>query len=217
MEDITIIDNYRDLSIGDYQEIVAICKDGSLEEIDKQVKMISILTGRTEDEILDLPIMEYKRLSARLSFLESELPGDKQRLADSYKIGKFDLIPVKDIRKVSTAQYIDFQSFHQAGFEEHFVEILSCLLVPKGMKYNTDYDIIEVQNAIRKEMNVYDALCLYGFFIVSCNESIKDMLIFSLQEAKGIKDREQRERMIRLISEQMTLLKTNGNGSSALT
>lgn len=212
MADTTIIDNYRDLPIGDYQDIVAICKDESLEEVDKQVKVISILTGMDENAILDLPIMEYKRLSSKLTFLEEELPGDSQRLADSYKIGKFELIPVKDMRKVNTAQYIDFQSFHQAGFEEHFVEILSCLLVPKGKKYNTDYDVIEVQDAIRRNLNVYDAMCLYAFFIVSCRESIKDILTFSLQEAKKIKDKEMREKTMRRIAEQMTLLRANGNG-----
>ena len=135
------------------------------------------------------------------------------RLADSYRIGKFELIPVIDMRKVITAQYIDFQSFHQAGFEEHFVEILSCLLVPKGKKYNQDYDIIEVQDAIRRDLNVHDAASLYAFFIFSCRESIKDMLTFSLQETQKIEDKEKREKIQRQIEDQIRLLMTSGVGS----
>mgnify|MGYP006055780065 FL=1 len=212
MEKIHIIDNYRELPIGDYQDILALCKDESLEELDRQVKILSILTKVDEGTLLNLPIQDFKCLTNRMGFLEKELPTKVSRLADSYRIGKFELIPVTDMRKVITAQYIDFQSFHQAGFEDHFVEILSCLLVPKGKKYNQDYDIIEVQDAIRRNLNVHDAASLYAFFIFSCRESIKDMLTFSLQEAKKIKDKEKRTKMEKQIMQQMMILQSNGDG-----
>ena len=213
MEDIRIIQSYRELPIGDYQDILALCKDESLEELDRQVKILSILTKVDEDTLLNLPIQEFKVLTSRMGFLEKDLPTKVTSLADSYKIGKFELVPVTDMRKVITAQYIDFQSFHQAGFEDHFVEILSCILVPKGKKYNQDYDIIEVQDAIRRNLNVHDAASLYAFFIFSCRESIKDMLIFSLQETQKIKDKEKREKIQGQIKDQIHLLVTSGVGS----
>ena len=213
MEDIKIIQSYRELPLGDYQDILALCKDKSLEELDRQVKILSILTKVDEDTLLNLPIQDFKVLTSRMGFLEKDLPTKVTRLEKSYKIGKFELVPVTDMRKVITAQYIDFQSFHQAGFEDHFVEILSCLLIPKGMKYNQDYDIIEVQDAIRKDLNVYDAASLYAFFIFSCRESIKDMLTFSLQETQKIKDKEKREKIQGQIKDQIHLLVTNGGGS----
>lgn len=213
MEDIRIIQSYRELPIGDYQDILALCKDESLEELDRQVKILSILTKVDEDTLLNLPIQDFKVLTSRMGFLEKDLPTKVTRLEKSYKIGNFELVPVTDMRKVITAQYIDFQSFHQAGFEDHFVEILSCLLVPKGMKYNQDYDIIEVQDAIRKDLNVHDAASLYAFFIFSCRESIKDMLTFSLQETQKIKDKEKREKIQGQIKDQIHLLVTSGVGS----
>ena len=208
-----MIDNYKSLPLGDYQDILALCKDESLEELDRQVKILSILTKVDEDTLLNLPIQEFKVLTSRMGFLEKDLPTKVTRLEKSYKIGKFELVPVTDMRKVITAQYIDFQSFHQAGFEDHFVEILSCLLVPKGKKYNQDYDIIEVQDAIRKDLNVHDAASLYAFFIFSCRESIKDMLTFSLQETQKIKDKEKREKIQGQIEDQIRLLMTSGVGS----
>ena len=208
-----MIDNYKSLPLGDYQDILALCKDESLEELDRQVKILSILTKVDEDTLLNLPIQDFKVLTSRMGFLEKELPTKVTRLENSYKIGKFELVPVTDMRKVITAQYIDFQSFHQAGFEDHFVEILSCLLVPKGKKYNQDYDIIEVQDAIRRNLNVHDAASLYAFFIFSCRDSIKDMLTFSLQETQKIKDKEKREKIQEQIKDQIHLLVTNGGGS----
>lgn len=213
MEEIHIIDNYRELPIGDYQDILALCKDESLEELDRQVKILSILTKVDEDTLLNLPIQDFKCLTNRMGFLEKDLPTEVTSLEESYRIGRFDLVPVIDMRKISTAQYIDFQSFHQAGFEEHFVEILSCILIPKGRKYNQDYDIIEVQDAIRRNLNVHDAASLYAFFIFSCRESIKDMLTFSLQETQKIKDKEKREKIQGQIKDQIHLLVTSGVGS----
>lgn len=208
-----MIDSYKSLPIGDYQEILAICKDDGLEELDRQVKILSILTGIGEDELLDLPIQEFKVMTSRMGFLEKDLPTEVTRLAESYRIGGFELVPIIDMRKISTAQYIDFQSFHQAGFEEHFVEILSCILIPKGRKYNQDYDIIEVQDAIRRDLNVHDGASIYAFFMFSCRESIKDILTFSLQETKKIKDKAKKEKIQEQIRSQMRRLVTSGDGS----
>lgn len=212
MADIHIIDNYKDLMLGDHEQILAVLRDDTLEELDKQVKIISILTKLSEDTILDLPIMEYKRLAMKSEFLRAEITDKFTRIADSYKIGKFDLVPVKDIRKLTTAQYIDFQTLHQAGMEEHFPEIISVLLVPKGKKYNQDYDIVELHDALRKNLSVYDAMCLYGFFVYSSSELIKDILTYSLEETKNIKDKEKREEMQTAIKGQMARLERSGDG-----
>lgn len=221
-EDITIIDNYHKLMLGDHRQILNICKDESLEEIDKQVRIISILAGKSEDEILHLPIPEYKALVAKSRFLQEPMP-DTSRIASKYNIGKFELVPVKDYRKITTAQYIDFQSFHQAGMEDHIVEILSCLLVPDGTyvdaegrtrrySYNEGYDIFEVQNAIRDNLSVADGLSLYAFFLISSQDLIKDMLTYSRKEAKRLKDKTKREEILKQIEQQEELLRINGVG-----
>lgn len=210
--DIHIIDNYEDLLLGDYEQILSLDRDEHLEELDKQVKVISILTKESEDTILDLPIMEYKRLAMKSEFLREEMRDEFTRITDSYKIGKFDLVPTKDIRKLTTAQYIDFQTLHQAGMESHFVEIISVLLVPRGKKYNQDYDITELHDALRQNLSVYDAMCLYAFFVYSSSELIKDILTFSLEEAKKIKDKEKREETEKAIKEQMARLGRSGDG-----
>ena len=69
-----IIDNYNRLTLGQYMEIQEISRNESLEDIDKQVQIISILTGVAEDEILHLPIPEYKELVARSAFLNHLSP-----------------------------------------------------------------------------------------------------------------------------------------------
>ena len=48
-----IIDNYRKLPIGKYNEIVKLCET-EMDEVDRKVKIVGILTGLTDDEVLAL-------------------------------------------------------------------------------------------------------------------------------------------------------------------
>ena len=102
-----IIDNYDRLTLGQYMEIQAVSANESLEDIDRQVQIISILTGVAEDEILHLPIPEYKELVARSAFLNPENI-TYHPVAKKYILGGWELIPVRDFRKLETCQYIDF-------------------------------------------------------------------------------------------------------------
>lgn len=206
-----IIDNYNRLTLGQYMEIQAISKDESLEEIERQAQILSVLTGVAEEELLHLPIVEYKELVARSAFLNPENITYHQ-VAKKYILGGFELIPVRDFRRLETCQYIDFQTY-APDLDRYLVEFLSVILVPKGHRYNEGYDILDVQKAIREEMSVSDGISLAGFFLTWCRKSIQDSLNYSKREAMGIKDRKKREEILKRIEEQERRLETNGDGS----
>ena len=210
-QDMDIIDNFNKLNLGKYMEIQAISRDESLEDIDKQAQILSVLTGVSAEEILHLPILEYKDLVARSAFLNPENI-TYHPVAKKYLVGEFTLIPVTDFRKLETCQYIDFQTY-APDLDNHLVEFLSVILVPRGHRYNEGYDILEVQKAIREEMSVSDGVSLAGFFLTWCRKSIKDSLSYSRREAMRIKDRKKREEILRKIQEQERLLETSGDGS----
>ena len=205
-----MIDNYRNLPIGKYLEIVALSQDQSVDALTQQVKTIAILTGMTDEQVLALPIMEYKELAGKTIFLEKEYDG-KLMVAKSYRVGGFELIPVKDFTKIITAQYVDFQTFSKEG-EKYLVETLSTLLVPKGKKYNEGYDMTDVHKAIRENLSVADVLSLYAFFLTLLVKLIKDFRTFSIEEIKKIADKDLRERLMKQI-QQVTDSKKNGDGS----
>ena len=206
-----IIDNYRDLPIGMYLDICEIDRRTDIDELHKQVQILSLLTGAAEEDIYNLPIDEYKELSAKSNYLRRPYDGEVLT-AKTYKVGIFTLIPVEDFRKITTAQYIDFQTFSKEG-EKRVVEILSTMLVPKGSKYNQGYDVIEVQNAIRKDLSVAEALTLFAFFFVQYQQLIKDSLIYCREEAMKIPDKEKRMQTLREIQKQEDLLlMKNGDG-----
>lgn len=206
-----IIDNYDRLLLGQHQSIVAISKDEKLEDLDRQVKILSILSGLSEDEVLHLPIAEYKEMVRKSRFLEE--PAVRLRpLGRHYQVGDFDLCPVTDYRKLETAQYVDFQTY-APQMDEHPVEFLSIILVPKGHRYNEGYDILEVQEALRKNMSVAEGATITAFFLTLCSKSIRDSLNTSRQEAKKIRDRKKREEVMGMIRQQERLLDGSGDGS----
>ena len=177
-----MIDNYNLLSVGKYLQIQDIAKEEELSDIDKQVAIIAVLADLSEDAVLDLPIMEYKALAEKSKFLEKPMNVPKN-IASTYTLDGWELVPTTDIRKMTTAQYIDFQTFSKEG-EKKLIEVLSCFLIPRGKKYNEDYDILEVQKALRNYLTIPNCLALSAFFLAKFNRSIKGMLIYSKWIAK---------------------------------
>ena len=205
---IKIIDNYRNLPVGKWLEILELSKDENVDELEQQVKTIAILTGLTEDEVLGLPIMEYKSLAGKTKFLEKEYEG-KLQIAKSYGLNGMELIPVKDFSKITTAQYVDYQTFSKEG-DMYLVQTLSTLLVPKGKKYNDGYDMDAVQQAIRDNLSVADVVSLYAFFLTKWVKSIKDSQTYLDKEIKKIPNKLMREKLMKQMQEIRS--KINGVG-----
>lgn len=201
-----IIDNYRDLPIGMYLDICEIDRRTDIDELHKQVGIISLLSGMAEEDIYNLPIGDYKTLASKTRYLSHPYDGEVLT-AKVYSLDGWVLQPVQDFRKISTAQYIDFQTFVKGG-EQNIVEIISTMLVPKGKKYNQDYDVVELQKSLREHLSVADALSLFAFFFVQYNQLIKDSLTSCREEAMKIPDKEMRRKTLRKIQEQEDLLKS---------
>ena len=204
----TIIDNYRNLPIGKYLEICELARDENVDALEQQVKTISILTGLSEDDVLALPLVEYKELAGKTMFLEKQYDG-KLQVAKSYGLNGMELIPVKDISKISVAQYVDYQTFSKEG-DKCIVETLSTLLIPKGKKYNDGYEIADVHKAIRENLSVADVLSLSAFFLTKWVKSIKDSQTFLEKEIQRIPDKKMREHFKKQMQEIHSML--NGDG-----
>ena len=205
-----IIDSFDKLKLGTFREIQEVQQQEGVEEIDKHISILSLLTGASEEDILHLSLPEFTELSAKARFLSAE--GFRQRqVAKKYIVGDWELIPVTDYRKLETAQYIDFQSLG-GDMDAHMVELLSVILVPKGCRYNEGYDLLELQKAIRADMSVTDGVTICAFFLISLEQSIKDMLHYSREEAEKMPEGTEKEKILERIREQEEALERNGDG-----
>ena len=174
-----MITNYNSLTVGKYDALLRARADHEGDTNELNLHVLSILSDMTVDQLLDLKVPEFRAMMDRAGFLcTAPRPSE---VAKQYRFGDQTLVPVTDIRKMTAAQYIDFQNFSNAG-EGRQAELLSCFLVPKGMKYNDGYDILEVQQAIRDFMPATAALGLLAFFLRRLHRSTISTLRSSVKK-----------------------------------
>ena len=155
-----IKDKWSDITIAEYERIVDIIK-GTDDEIERLTGVISVLSGVDEDEIADMPIAEIARIGQKLDFLNS-FDFNKNATYKSLVIdGETLVLAVKDM---SVAQYVDFQATWSAESKD-LARIISICYVPKGKKYNQDYDIEELIKKIRNNVSIDKANSI-GFFLL---------------------------------------------------
>ena len=210
------IDSYGRLPLGTYWRILQICKDEGRDDLSRQVGIVSLLSGLTEDEVLDLPLSDYSDMAGRSRFLETA-PATDGRPRKSYRVDGWTLVPVVDARRMTAAQYIDFQSFAKQG-AEGVPGLLSCLLVPEGRRYGDGYDPAEIQTAVRDHMSVEDALRLQAFFLASCRRSMADTLSCSVVRVLELRRPARvKAALLRRMWRMRQALRRNGAGSHGWT
>ena len=168
-----MITGYHNLPIGKYQRIISVLKERQ-DDIDVHAAIVAILNDMTEEEVLNLPLLEYKKLSEPLGFIMEPLPKYEGKVMKEYIIGDIVLVPVVDIKKFTAAQYIDYQTLIKE--EDKLIELMSTLLVPKGHTYANGYDLADVQCAISK-MPVMLIAELSAFFLQKWQDLMNRSLI----------------------------------------
>lgn len=180
-----MINNYKDLTIAKYQELYSVDWE-NMEEIDRQVTIISILSDKTEDEVLNLPLAEYGKLAAQTEFLTKE-PVVKNRTPNKIKINGKEYEVLKDVKDMTAGQYIDYQQYLSLNdVTKYLPYLLSCFIIPKGKKYG-EYNVDGVINEIRNNMSVEEALNIAGFFMKKFRTSIEGMLLYLGWKMKWMK------------------------------
>lgn len=210
-----MISDYKHLPLGKYIEICDICADETTDELGKQVAILSCLLDISEDDVLNLPIAEYKAKSSQLKFLEGLPKVEGRRIGRTYRIGDEVFTPVTAIGKMTAAQYIDFQTYSQDVLH-NLPQLCSIFLIPEGCTYNTGYDIVEVQDLFRQSLSVMDANELIAFFLRRFNDSIKGMLLYSKWQVKRMRDKTKKAEMMARIAEAETALRQSGDGLQML-
>lgn len=208
-----MIDSYAKLPIGKYLELCRI--DPALPDIDRQVEMVSILTDIPADDLFNMPVTDYSALAVKTGFLGEELPQPQERVMKEYRLGDFVLVPHVDVRKMTTAQFVDFQAYVKDP-DKYFVEILTVFLIPKGCKYNNGYDVMQVRDVISDNLSILLAQDLRAFFFGRCRDYAKAIQIYLTWQARKIRNKEKREEMKKLISQAKTNFKTAGDGFAML-
>lgn len=209
-----MIDNYKKLNVRKYIELQSIDIEGK-EEVDIQVNILSILYDMSEDEILELPIPEYKKLVIGSSFLLTP-PTPYDKIPDTIIINNKKYSVIKDIKKMSAGQYIDYQNYIKDKSPKMIPFLLTCFLIPNGKKYGEDIE--EVLEDINN-LSILDAISLSAFFLKKWESLTKATVTYLAWKLKRIAKKEKnpivKEKMMKAVAE-MNTLKTFIKGGGSL-
>ena len=185
-----MITSYKEMTLQMYEHLSKIAESDT-DDIEKQIQMVSVLTGKSVKEVEDLPISVYHDLAKKTVFLMRE-PEIEQIKSNTVKINERVYVITNDVTKITTAQYIDFQEYMKQG--KNLANVLSTLLVPKGEKYG-EADFLEVKKDI-ETLPVCTALGLYAFFLQRFAKLIGNMLHCSMSALKSEEEKTKAKELI---------------------
>jgi len=173
-----MITNYKDLPINKYLELQELLGE-EMEDLDLQVQLISILSDKTDQEILALSLDEYQKMVAGTSFL-LEKPKLNKHIPSKIVINGKKYVICKEVPMLNVAQYIDYQTLTAKQDKDKYIpQILSCFVVPEGHTYGDGkYDNREVCEEIGEHMSIQDAVSVCFFFHRKYRRLIGNMLTY---------------------------------------
>lgn len=209
-----MINSYKDLTVEKYIELYSIDING-MEEIDIQATMIAILSDMTVDEVLDLPISQYRKLTTQIQFLKE--PPKTTKHCSKIKIDGKEYVVLEKVEDMTAGQYIDYQTYLQQNNIKMLPYILSCLIIPKGEKYGDSDTINDMM-----QLSVEEALRISNFFMKQSQSLIRGTLLslewMMKKKARKMKDETMKTEMEKAVKEIHSLqsIIKNGDGFLAL-
>lgn len=203
---------YNDITIYQYQQIRELVEE-KLSDYDTQVALIAILFGMTEDEVLDLPMNKYKKYAEKIQFL-LESPKPQADASRKIRINGKKYWIMRDLNKMTAAQFIDYQSLTKDGSDKHLHQILALYIIPKGKEYGKGYDVAEAATEIQHHLSLQQAINLSFFLHLRQVKSLRHTAI-CLMVMSGLMSKIGSKRMrakMKMINSKMKQILSTKNG-----
>lgn len=206
-----------DLQLAKYLKTLEIFNDASLSDLDKNIEILAIYADTTVDSILKLrPDVVEEYFTQMSNSISSYNPSNSKR-PKKIKINDQVYTINYNIGKLNMAQYIDFQQIIvKKNYLENLSALLSIFIIPKGHKYNDDYDIIELRRILENNITLDEALSIIFFSKMKSISLIKLKLLYYRSMLKIMrwttKDKQTKE-MLRMTENQLSMLESNLTGT----
>lgn len=206
-----------ELPLSKYLKTLEIFNDKYMSDLDKNIEILAIYTDTTVDDILKLRPEEVGAHLADMSNVISSYKPSNSKHPKSIKINDNVYTVNYNISKLNMAQYIDFQqTIVNKNYLENLPALLSIFIIPKGHKYNDDYDILELRNILENNMTLDEALSIVFFLKTKSISLIKLKLLYyklMLKIMRWTTRDKQTKEMLRIAQNQLSMLESNLTGT----
>ena len=170
----------KHLTVNQYISINQIVKS-NIDELDKEVAICSILTGKPEDVILNMPLPEIKELFGSIGQLNNLQVSTKPNKYINCK-GNL-LVGCMSVDELSTGQYIDLKTFAKEDFISNLPNMLAVIYRPIFKKYSAKtHEKVSKIIGEAKLNDVYGLLFFYSNVSESLSPTIQMSLVIATQD-----------------------------------
>jgi hypothetical protein len=120
--------NWSNVTVFQWQQLMQLFTQSESEDLEAvSIKVISIITGKTETEVMNLPLNKTIKLAKKIEFLKTDVP-----------VNKVDFIKVKgkryrcnyNIKDIEAARYIETKYF-SGDFAGNIHKIAASMVIPQ--------------------------------------------------------------------------------------
>lgn len=158
--------SWRDVTIDEYFNLVDRLSDEGLTEYEREVILVSFVTGLSEDKVWDMTIGEFKANQLNTAFMkEFNVARDCNFKTIQLAGEKYDVCT--DLHNFTVAQYIDFQTFYAQRKDNANIlaSLLACFIIPRGHSYAEGYDVNDLKDKMINGLDILTAEELLFFFL----------------------------------------------------
>lgn len=171
------------------------------EQLDKNIRLLALLSDSSEDEISELPIDEFNKAVANLKWINTAPIGEFKK--DKIVLNNREYEICTDLKHLTISQYIDFQNFQKGDTIKNIKYLLAVFIIPKGKKYGEEYNVDEVANDIWENMPYIYVEGLLAFFLTAFESLITTILTYSERQMKRAMKKEKAMKKKMMIGRQI--------------
>lgn len=122
--------NWQSITVFQWQQLAELFNGSNTDDADTvSIKAVSIITGKTEKEVLALPLSETMKLAKKIEFLKTDVP-----------VKRVDYIAVKgkrfrcnyNVKDMAAARYIESKHF-SGDFASNLHKIAASMVIPQKL------------------------------------------------------------------------------------
>jgi hypothetical protein len=186
-----MISKYADLTIKQFLNCKRI-SELQIDKVDKNVRLLAEISGKTIDEIESLPLTELKAKLKYITNLDTIPEGQKVKMV--FKVNGKWYKCIWKTQELSAAQYIDVAHFtkdpEQIIYNIHNIMAATCVPMKYGL-FQQKYDgskHAEISEAFYNHMKIETAYPIMLFFCKYSEELAAATLTYLAKEAKEIQE-----------------------------
>lgn len=199
-----MITSWNEMPIGVLQQVDDI-NGLHISDEEKTFRATALLAGMDYDEFMNLPLVDSTAMISKTAFVR-EMP-KKVRVRSEYQIGSRRYVLHRNMMDITVAQYINYQAIFDKKREDYLPELLAIVLIPKGHKYGEGYDMEEVVEEIRSNLNVEEGLSIADFFITKSSRLMRRICrrLMAAMTVARIRSKKEEKEMMRAMELEMRL------------